>query len=447
LKDRKIASSNHKIRDFISRHFPERQLYFRANGVVRFVSLSSRTQLLLSFVAAGILVWVGLSSYSFISKDNVLISKDQEISSLTNSYQSLQQDFETLHNEIQDTTKQLTQRQAYLEELLNAEHGNTTSAIESPAEDATTQNSTPQEQKSPGTQPNASPQQSTGPQSHATTAPSVRKPALLSRFFSTAHAEDAEYDSLSQLRQAKSTLLHLETQQNQQAERLIQKIAGRLHSIEQTLKTAGLQSQQILELLDENVSPYMGKGGPIDLLHQFGTAEDIAQQTRAAKTFTQLMNDQSRLDDLKAALASMPVIIPVERYYVSSHFGIRKDPVTKRRARHHGIDLAGWWKTPIMAPASGVVTYSGRNGAYGNFIEINHGNGFKTRYGHLGKLKVRKGDHVTTKQIIGLMGSTGRSTGPHLHYEIWFDGKPRNPMKFFKAAEHVLKIQQQQTSS
>jgi len=106
---------------------------------------------------------------------------------------------------------------------------------------------------------------------------------------------------------------------------------------------------------------------------------------------------------------------------------------------HAGLDLAGVRRTPVVATAPGVVTYARRKGPYGKMIEIDHGQGLKTRYGHLHKILVKKGDKVGFRQKIGQMGSTGRTTGPHVHYEVWVDGKPRNPAKFLKAGQYVFR--------
>ena len=106
---------------------------------------------------------------------------------------------------------------------------------------------------------------------------------------------------------------------------------------------------------------------------------------------------------------------------------------------HYGLDLAGWRKAPVYSTAPGTVVFSGRKGRYGKMVEIDHGNGILTRYGHLFKTHVRKGQKLGHRHKIGLLGSTGRSTGPHVHYEILFNGKQLDPLKFIKAGRHVFK--------
>lgn len=121
---------------------------------------------------------------------------------------------------------------------------------------------------------------------------------------------------------------------------------------------------------------------------------------------------------------------PITKGWLSSYFGTRKDPFSGRPAMHKGIDFAGKEDGDIIATASGVVSWSDDRYGYGQLIEINHGDGLKTRYGHNKKLLVSVGDVVIKGQVIAKMGSTGRSTGPHVHYEILHNNKQINPLKF-----------------
>ncbi len=121
---------------------------------------------------------------------------------------------------------------------------------------------------------------------------------------------------------------------------------------------------------------------------------------------------------------------PIKKGWLSSYYGTRKDPFTGMPAHHKGIDFAGKEGAPVIATASGVVSWSGERYGYGNLIEINHGNGLKTRYGHNKTLLVDVGDVVGKGEVIAKMGSTGRSTGPHVHYEILRNNKQINPIKY-----------------
>ena len=124
---------------------------------------------------------------------------------------------------------------------------------------------------------------------------------------------------------------------------------------------------------------------------------------------------------------------PVSDGWISSYFGYRTNPFTGGREWHPGVDIAGEMGEPVVAVAAGIVTYAGKHGGYGNLVEINHGNGFVTRYGHNSKVLVTVGQTVSKGQEVALMGSTGRSTGPHVHFEVWRSGRVVNPFKYLSA--------------
>lgn len=140
-----------------------------------------------------------------------------------------------------------------------------------------------------------------------------------------------------------------------------------------------------------------------------------------------------RADNYIEKMQTLPLGRPVKGS-VSSWFGKRKDPLNSKAAFHEGIDFRGRTGDPVIATADGKVIYAGKNGGYGNFIKISHGDGFTTSFAHLHKTKVRSGDHVTRGQVIGSVGNSGRSTGSHLHYEVNLKGRPVDPAKFMKVA-------------
>ncbi len=123
---------------------------------------------------------------------------------------------------------------------------------------------------------------------------------------------------------------------------------------------------------------------------------------------------------------------PIKKGWVSSRYGYRKDPFTGKKSFHRGVDLAGKKNSPVVAVAAGIVTTAKKKGGYGYTVEIRHTNGFTTRYGHNSKLLVKVGDVVSKHQTIALMGSSGRSTGPHVHFEIARNGKTVNPQRYLR---------------
>lgn len=155
-------------------------------------------------------------------------------------------------------------------------------------------------------------------------------------------------------------------------------------------------------------------------------AELAAEAERREGSISQL---ETILHSQRARLDVTPSIWPA-RGWVTSGFGMRPDPYTGKPTMHHGIDIANQPGMPVMAPARGVVVFAGTNGGYGNTIVIDHGYGIRTRYGHLSKIKVRVSDRVERGEIIGAIGNTGRSTGPHLHYEVEVNGIPEDPRDY-----------------
>jgi murein DD-endopeptidase MepM/ murein hydrolase activator NlpD len=151
-----------------------------------------------------------------------------------------------------------------------------------------------------------------------------------------------------------------------------------------------------------------------------------AEATRQEQSLQEL---QAYFQDQKSLLASVPSVWPT-RGWVTSDFGSRLDPYTSERVMHAGLDIAGPHGKEIVAPADGTVVFAGLEGGYGNVLVVDHGYGIKTRYGHLSFIKVKAGERVKRGDVVAALGNTGRSTGPHLHYEVRVNGIAQNPRKF-----------------
>ncbi len=160
--------------------------------------------------------------------------------------------------------------------------------------------------------------------------------------------------------------------------------------------------------------------------------------------FAQLFINWQRVGQLEEAMASIPAYVPAKNFSFTSGYGFRYDPFHGRGAMHGGIDMAGSHGEPIYASASGRVVRAERFAGYGNCIDIDHGKGIVTRYGHLASIGVNVGDSVIIGEKIGAMGSTGRSTGTHLHFEVRIDGKTVNPKPFLESSRYTLAFQQTQ---
>lgn len=175
-------------------------------------------------------------------------------------------------------------------------------------------------------------------------------------------------------------------------------------------------------------------GGPLIEATSIEAVADV----KADQQFRSLFMTWKKLDSLEQGVIAIPSVQPVQHLTFTSNFGIRSDPFRGTAAMHSGVDIPGPVGTPIYATADGVIAHAGRKGGYGNLIEVNHGKGIATRYAHLSKILVAGNTRVTRGQMIGLMGSTGRSTGPHLHYEVRIDGHAVNPVPFLTTADYLL---------
>jgi murein DD-endopeptidase MepM/ murein hydrolase activator NlpD len=176
-----------------------------------------------------------------------------------------------------------------------------------------------------------------------------------------------------------------------------------------------------------------------------GVGGPLLEPVAGADQFSLYIEDAARaLDDLdaaRAAISTVPVAAPARQGRLTSRFGNRRDPFTRRTAFHSGIDYAAPRGTPVYAPADGVVVSSGRAGGYGIRVEIDHPNGLSTRFAHLSRALVSRGTQVRAGDQIGLIGSTGRSTGPHLHYEVRRGSRAIDPMPFVRAGQRIAEMQ------
>lgn len=152
--------------------------------------------------------------------------------------------------------------------------------------------------------------------------------------------------------------------------------------------------------------------------------------SRLSNLDTQLATIDYLMEGAREEKNARPHAWPSEGGWLSSKFGSRADPFTGERATHHGVDIANRFGAPVLATSRGVVTFAGKMKDFGYLVDVDHGYGYKTRYGHLSSLAVKVGDEVTDNELVGRVGSSGRSTGPHLHYEVHRNGRVINPATF-----------------
>lgn len=200
-------------------------------------------------------------------------------------------------------------------------------------------------------------------------------------------------------------------------------VEDRSAEVERVLKQVGIRP---------SLKP--ARGGPFIAWPGKGDAQSADPAIR------QLAVKLDRMRQLESLLDAVPSGLPAERMELSSGFGTRYDPFNGQRALHAGLDFTGAHGSPIRAAAAGRVVFAGVKNGYGNVVEVDHGHGIETRYAHLSGFDARVGDKVAAGEQIGRMGSTGRSTGTHLHFEVRVGGTPVNPRRFLEAQPHVLEV-------
>ncbi len=215
--------------------------------------------------------------------------------------------------------------------------------------------------------------------------------------------------------------------------RLEEAVTVSISPLEKMFQNLGMSTDKLLE---DVKSGYSGTGGPLTpiAVSTKGQPEDPTSLEANA-----LLLEMDKVNMLRIAAERTPLVLPLHTSYrLTSGYGWRRHPVSGKSRMHEGTDFASATGTPIYATADGVVVFSGWSNGYGKLVKIQHALGFETRYGHMSKINVKKGQRVSRGDRIGDMGSTGRSTGPHVHYEIRVGGKPVNPMTYIKAARNVF---------
>jgi murein DD-endopeptidase MepM/ murein hydrolase activator NlpD len=214
---------------------------------------------------------------------------------------------------------------------------------------------------------------------------------------------------------------------NQRLAETVTQVQARLTQFEQRTKTLAIAAG-VADLFSENADNSragIGSGGPLDRL----SAAPETLVRRQEQLDQQLAKVERKLSEQALMLSHTPVVAPVIGV-ITDGFGPRLDPVTRRPAFHDGLDISVAIGTVVTAPADGVVVFADRESGYGRMLKINHGYGYTTVYGHLERFLVKEGAKVTRGQPIGKVGMSGRTTGPHLHYEVWKDGEKQNPLHY-----------------
>jgi murein DD-endopeptidase MepM/ murein hydrolase activator NlpD len=380
-----------RLRRSLEELFPERHIYVRSDGEMRGFVLTTRKQLMIAAAVGVCALWMGVSTAAMMVNAIAVSGADRELARMQAKSERLVADREARLNSavaqlsasngsIDGLAVTVEKRHAALAMLLTDIKG----------------------------------------------APGVTE-ALAPAIRQAAHAPTGA-----------SPLRRIELVQASQ-ERLIDAAdnfaKGRADRLRLAFRLAGLTPSSFMPKGGALGGPLIEAKDPRALAAVLDVDEDFAERIQHAAT------NLSEAGALADAAAKLPLARPTANTGKSSGFGVRFDPFTGRPAFHSGLDFTGGLGSPIYSTAPGIVSFTGQRSGYGNTIEIDHGAGFKTRYAHLSGIGVTVGQRVAVGQRIGALGNTGRSTGPHLHYEVWVNGRAQNPDRFVRAGDYV-----QQTS-
>lgn len=390
-----LKTIQHWLESTTPKYFPEHQIYFRTNGTVRFFTITTRMQLVFVAIISTIFAWLAFASgsvfikeQSIAQKDNVLKAQQLQLRQMRNRMSALSSDVEDMKGSARLLVQRMRQRNAFLEQLLTHRL----------------------------------------PLNHQTAQPlsAEARARFQSAQAALEHAPADQKALVDNFHRFDREQLAFVVRAGRAADMRYAEIDGLLRKLHTSAEALTAQSAT------------SAIGGPlVRVSFERGAYSALEPQ------FKDLFLSWTKLDLLQRAMFSIPAFIPAKNFSFTSGFGFRYDPFTGGGAMHAGVDMAGASGSPIYAAATGVVTRAGWLGGYGNLVEIDHGRGMVTRYGHLSSFTVREGQRVNQGDVIAAMGSTGRSTGTHLHFEVRVDGQAVNPMPFLEAARDVFQIQQQ----
>ena len=372
-------------RSFIDRFFPERQIYLRSNGEIKGYALSRGRQMMMAAVALAVAGWTLVASGGFIFD---LVARSQADDEVVRARAASERINADLQARLETAVVRMTATTGSLDEMarmVERRHAALTSVV--------------------------------GMFRGVDGASAALKPASVA----LPRPGATPVQRIMAVRLDQDRLIdRAETFAQNRAERL--RLAFRL---------AGLNPAAYAPAASALGGPLVDAKDPRALAAIMDVDEAFAIRIRHAA------NDLNDMRGLSDAAQGLPFAKPTLAR-TTSGFGVRFDPFNGRPALHQGQDFAAPLNTPIYATAPGVVSFTGVRSGYGNTVEIDHGHGFKTRFAHLNAIGVQAGQSIALGQRIGAMGTTGRSTGVHLHYEVWVNGRPQNPARFLRAGEQLV---------
>jgi murein DD-endopeptidase MepM/ murein hydrolase activator NlpD len=459
-------------RELRDRLFPERQIIFRSRGDVRYIALSSRAQIAMATSIVAFAGWIGYASVNVFYRDAMLDARDRRITELSYAYERLAADYEKSQENFVVASRDLEERYRRLYDMAMKQRSPALPSDTANAGQASAQGSAPGSAAAKTADPNKAPRATVAEPPRPPEAKGEVKVATATPSASSSDDPSSIEDLEGMLRESKARpplpavkprdietrILAVRGQQRELIDDLGARTDKSVTMLEKALGRTGLDIAAMLSRAAEARAD-VGVGGPLRALNVTtpnsgtngspgGTGVAVASaDPQVDRDINNLEGKFGRWGDLLALAQRLPLDLPMAgEAEVSSTYGRRTDPFTKQPAFHAGIDFIGPNRAPVISTAPGVVVFAGRKGPYGRAVEIDHGLGVKTRYAHLSAISVQAGETVPFGRQLGTMGSTGRSTGQHLHYEILLDDEQIDPGKFIEAGYHVFKQQENQSA-
>ena len=379
--------------------FSDKEIIFRSNGRARVLNISSKMQLIILVLVAFVAVWSFHSSHMYHRSGRIINRKNNELSATRDAYMDLMGDFVTLQNNISQMINNLDENNAQVDV---EQYKQQASLVEEKVKQITSQ--------SDWIKPSVLEEKTN------LNEISLQRDIAVSERDEMRRKLVELQKMVEDMREAEMEVLD---KVSQIAEKEMNTIKSAISTINAPLKRRGLYFNI---LGNKN-----GSGGPY-----IPANNHFLQEKKVNDKVSRLYKTVDDVAYYRQVFKHIPLGKPVWSIWVSSPYGARSDPFKRGKAYHKGVDLAGRTGNKVKVMAKGKVVRSEYNSGYGNYVEVDHGNGFMTKYAHLSKSYVKKGQQLNIGDAIGEMGSTGRSTGPHLHYEILYQGKDVDPMPFIK---------------
>lgn len=413
--------------------FPHRQIMFRSEARLSCLNLTPRLQGAVAGVALLFGGWMAYTTGSMMYHEMELAAKDAQIADVRVAYRSLLGEVADYQKRFSGVVRNLEQNHAMMLDLagqnskLQKDLKSLKTSRKERAELESARVVMSEHLSDVETQMQSLAERNFSLKDDLSTIETDLQDALTERNTALMESTQMRRD----IKMLENKLVSLEEQENSTVERLTEQSEMFITSMEQLIETAGLDVEDLMAGDDDLVA---GQGGPFIELQSDGRP--------AGRLKAKLQNLENRLaysESLQTVIRKIPFAVPLHGYYVTSKYGKRRDPKNRKWAMHYGVDFGSSPRAKVFVTAPGKVAFAGWKGSFGKLVEIDHGAGIKTRYGHLSKISVKKGQTINFGDKIGLIGSTGRSTGTHLHYEVLFRDKALDPMKFIKAGRYVFK--------